>query len=116
MDRLRELSLFVAISESASLAAAGRRNGLSPPGVTRVLHELESRLGVRLVERTTRQVALTEAGRRLAEWSACDIMLPVAVLIPIRLPRDRPGLPEPGSRMKARGSRSMIGTFGEGHV
>jgi DNA-binding transcriptional LysR family regulator len=67
MDRLDELGLFLAIADAGSLAAAARRTRRSPPAVTRILADLERRLGVRLVERTTRRLALTDAGRRLAE-------------------------------------------------
>lgn len=67
MDRLDELEIFIAILDSGSLAGAGRKLRRSPPAVTRALTALESRLGTRLVERTTRQLAPTEAGKRLAE-------------------------------------------------
>jgi DNA-binding transcriptional LysR family regulator len=67
MDRLDEMRLFVAALEAGSLAAAGRRFGHSPPAMTRMLAALEERLGVRLLERSTRRLAPTEAGRRLAE-------------------------------------------------
>jgi DNA-binding transcriptional LysR family regulator len=67
MDRLDQLRLFVAVLDGGSLAAAARKLRRSPPAVTRALAELEARLGVRLIERTTRRLAPTEAGRRLAE-------------------------------------------------
>lgn len=67
MDRLDELRLFVTAVEAGSLAAAGRRLGHSPPAMTRAVAALEERLGVRLLERSTRRLAPTEAGRRLAE-------------------------------------------------
>ena len=67
MDRLDELRLLLAILDGGSLAAAGRRLRLSPPAVTRGLAALEDRLGARLIERTTRRLAPTEAGRRLAD-------------------------------------------------
>ncbi|WP_431268617.1 LysR family transcriptional regulator [Dankookia sp. P2] len=67
MDRLDEMRLFVAALEAGSLAAAGRRLGHSPPAMTRMLAAMEERLGVRLLERSTRRLAPTEAGRRLAE-------------------------------------------------
>src|SRR5262245_5439634 len=67
MDRLEELVVFTTILDAGSLAAAARRLRLSPPSVTRSLATLEERIGVRLVERTTRQLAPTDAGRRLAE-------------------------------------------------
>lgn len=67
MDRLDELAVFLAVIESGSLAGAARRLRRSPPAVTRTLAALEARVGVRLVERTTRRLSVTEAGRRLAE-------------------------------------------------
>lgn len=67
MDRLNELEIFIAILDTGSLAAAGRKLRRSPPAVTRALTRLEDRIGTRLVERTTRHLAPTEAGRRLAD-------------------------------------------------
>jgi DNA-binding transcriptional LysR family regulator len=67
MDRIEELAVFLAIVETGSLAGAARQTGRSPPGVTRILNDLETRLGVRLAERTTRRLAPTDAGLRLAE-------------------------------------------------
>ena len=67
MDRLDELAIFVGIIEAGSLAGAARRLRRSPPAVTRALNALEDRVGVRLVERTTRRLAPTEAGTLLAE-------------------------------------------------
>lgn len=67
MDRLDELAVFVAVLEAGSLAAAARRLGRSAPAVTRILSALEARVGARLIERTTRKLAPTEAGRRLAD-------------------------------------------------
>ena len=63
MDRLDELAIFVRIVEEGSLARAAARLRRSPPAVTRALAALEDRLGVRLVDRTTRRLAPTEAGR-----------------------------------------------------
>ncbi len=67
MDRLDELAVFVAIVEAGSLVEAARRLRRSPPAVTRALATLEDRLGVRLIERTTRRLAPTDAGRHLTE-------------------------------------------------
>lgn len=67
MDRLDELAVFLAVIETGSLAGAARRLRRSAPAVTRTLSALEARVGARLVERTTRRLAITEAGRRLAE-------------------------------------------------
>lgn len=65
MDRFRELATFVAVAEEGGFNAAARRLRMSPPAVTRFVAALEARLNVQLFARTTRQVALTEAGRRL---------------------------------------------------
>jgi DNA-binding transcriptional LysR family regulator len=66
LDRLDELAIFVAIVEAGSLIGASRRLRRSPPVVTRALRALEDRIAVRLVERTTRRLAPTEAGNALA--------------------------------------------------
>ena len=65
MDRLDEFAIFIRIVEEGSLVRAARRLRRSPPAVTRALAALEDRLGVRLVDRTTRRLAPTEAGRAL---------------------------------------------------
>ena len=65
MDRLDELAIFVRIVEEGSLVRAAARLRRSPPAVTRALAALEDRIGVRLIDRTTRRLAPTEAGRAL---------------------------------------------------
>ena len=65
MDRLDELACFVRIVEEGSLVRAASRLRRSPPAITRALAALEDRIGVRLVDRTTRRLAPTEAGRAL---------------------------------------------------
>lgn len=69
MDRLDELAVLVAVVDEKSLVAAARRLRRSPPAVTRALSALENRVGARLVERTTRRLSPTEAGRKLADES-----------------------------------------------
>jgi DNA-binding transcriptional LysR family regulator len=70
MDRFRELATFLAVAEEGAFNAAARRLRASPPAVTRQVTALEERLGVQLLTRTTRQVSLTEAGRRLRDDAA----------------------------------------------
>ena len=65
MDRFRELTAFITVADTGAFNAAARRLNASPPAVTRLINGLEERLGVQLFTRTTRQVALTEAGERL---------------------------------------------------
>lgn len=57
--------MFVAIAEAKGFRAAGERLGVSASAVSQALRRLEERLGVVLVQRTTRSVHLTEAGERL---------------------------------------------------
>jgi DNA-binding transcriptional LysR family regulator len=64
---LTGLSALVALAESATLAEAAKRLDLSPSALSRRLSSLETRLGVALALRTTRSLALTEEGRRLAD-------------------------------------------------
>jgi DNA-binding transcriptional LysR family regulator len=64
MDRIDSTALFVEVAERGSFAAAARHLRRSPPSVTRAVAELEGRLGVRLLNRTTRAVSLTDAGMR----------------------------------------------------
>jgi len=64
MDRLDTLSVFIAVAEQGSFIAAARRLGRSPAAITRAVAALKDRLATRLLTRTTRAVALTEAGQR----------------------------------------------------
>jgi len=61
------MSVFVAVAEAQSFAAAARRLRMSPPAVTRAIAFLEERLAVRLLTRTTRMVRVTDAGARYLE-------------------------------------------------
>jgi DNA-binding transcriptional LysR family regulator len=63
---LRQLRVFVAVSRYGSFSRAGESIGLSQSAVSHSLKELEAEMGVRLLDRTTREVALTDAGLRLA--------------------------------------------------
>jgi DNA-binding transcriptional LysR family regulator len=66
-DRLDALTIFVAVAEQQSFAEAARRLSRSPASVTRGVAALEERLQTRLFNRTTRSVALTDAGARYLE-------------------------------------------------
>jgi DNA-binding transcriptional LysR family regulator len=67
MDKLRAMATFVQIAERRSLTRAARQLSTSVPTVVRTLAALENELGVRLVNRTTRKLALTEEGIAYAE-------------------------------------------------
>lgn len=63
MDRFTALQVFRHVAELESFAEAGRKLGLSAPAVSKNIAELEAHLGVRLINRTTRRMALTGEGR-----------------------------------------------------
>ena len=62
MDRLQAMKIFERVVEEGGFAAAARAMDMSPPVVTRMVAELEQHLGTRLLQRTTRKLALTDAG------------------------------------------------------
>jgi len=67
MDRLEAMHIFVMVADQRGFAPAARRLKLSPSVVTRGIAALESRLGTRLLQRTTRSVKLTDAGARFLD-------------------------------------------------
>ena len=60
---LNDLAAFVAIADSLSFRAAASRLGVTPSALSHTMRHLEERLGVRLLHRTTRSVAVTDAGQ-----------------------------------------------------
>jgi len=73
VDVLTGMTIFVAVVENSSLAGAARHMNLSPSVVSKQLSALEDRLGVRLLNRTTRRVSLTEVGS--AYYERCKRIL-----------------------------------------
>ncbi|GAB3629882.1 LysR family transcriptional regulator [Pandoraea terrae] len=63
---LRQLKVFMVVARSKNFSRAGAEIGLTQPAISRCINELETQLGLRLVDRTTREVALTDAGHTLA--------------------------------------------------
>lgn len=63
MDRFTAMQVFRHVAQLNSFAEAGRRLGLSPAAISKNIAELEAHLGARLINRTTRRMALTEEGR-----------------------------------------------------
>ncbi|WP_028113486.1 LysR family transcriptional regulator [Ferrimonas kyonanensis] len=63
MEKFSDMALFVSIVKHQGLAAAGRELGLSPASVTARLQGLEKHYGVKLLNRSTRHLSLTESGR-----------------------------------------------------
>jgi len=69
MDRgsLADLTAFAAVADRLSFRAAASQLGVTPSALSHSMRQLEERLGVRLLHRTTRSVSLTDAGRRLLD-------------------------------------------------
>ena len=63
MDNVKAMRLFLTVVQTGSLSGAGRQSGLSPASVSRQITALEDDLGVRLLNRTSRRLSLTEAGQ-----------------------------------------------------
>src|SRR5688572_20042842 len=81
MDRMTSMATFVKVVESGGFSAAARTLNISPSMVTAHVQSLEERLGVRVLNRSTRKVSLTEVGQ--AYYERC-----VQILArPIRLHR-----------------------------
>ena len=64
MDWLQPIRIFVSVVQNGSLSSAGRQLGLSPASVSRHISALESSLGCRLLNRSSRKLTLTEAGEQ----------------------------------------------------
>jgi len=67
MDRIDAMQAFVTVADQRSFASAARKLGLSPSAVTRLIAALEDHVGARLLQRTTRNVVLTDVGARYLE-------------------------------------------------
>lgn len=70
MDTFQAISAFLAVAETGSLSRAALKLGKTPSAITKAINALEGALGTRLLTRTTRQVALTEAGRIYLETAS----------------------------------------------
>jgi DNA-binding transcriptional LysR family regulator len=69
MPSVKELEAFVAVVEAGSFQGAARRLNATPPAVSKRISELESELGVRLFERSTRRCRITARGRALVPFA-----------------------------------------------
>ena len=87
---LEKMNAFAAIAERRSFAKAAVALGVSPSTLSQTIRDLEERLGVRLLNRTTRSVAPTEAGERLLERLRPLLADFDAVIDTVRAFRDKP--------------------------
>ena len=67
MEALNHLQSFVLSAEAGSFSAAARRLGLTPAAVSKNVARLEASLGLRLFQRSTRKLTLTEGGERFLQ-------------------------------------------------
>ena len=88
---LTALATFLAVAEERSFTRAAKRRGVSPSAVSHAIRALEEEVGVRLLARTTRSVALTEAGGQLLERLKPALAEVGAALDDIAGQRNRPG-------------------------
>ncbi len=87
---LSDLTAFVRVARSGGFRDAARASGSSPSSLSEAVRRLEARLGVRLLNRTTRSVAPTEAGTRLLDRLAPALSEVEAALDVVNGFRDRP--------------------------
>ena len=73
MDAFTEIGVFVRVVDARGFTRAGQGLGLTASGVSRVVSRLEARLGVRLLDRTTRSLSLTDDGA--AYYERCKVIL-----------------------------------------
>jgi DNA-binding transcriptional LysR family regulator len=75
LDHLSDLAIFVRVVDTRGFSAAARAMGLTKSAVSKRINRLEKQLGLRLLQRTTRAMSLTEAGRVLYERAAQGVAL-----------------------------------------
>jgi DNA-binding transcriptional LysR family regulator len=92
MDRgdLANLTAFVAVADHLSFRAAASRLGVTPSALSHTMRQLEERLGLRLLHRTTRSVSVTDAGHRLLERLRPAIEQIASALEDLNQERNRP--------------------------
>jgi DNA-binding transcriptional LysR family regulator len=92
MDRgdLADLNAFVAVADHSSFRAAASRLGVTPSALSHSMRQLEERLGMRLLNRTTRSVSVTDAGSRLLERLRPAISEIAGALEDLNQERERP--------------------------
>src|ERR1700761_7173497 len=91
MESLGNLESFVKSAELSSFSASARQLGLTPAAVSRNVATLERELGVRLFQRSTRRVVLTEAGEQLLANAGAPLRLLQKAMSDISTASDEPG-------------------------
>ena len=89
-ENLNDLSAFVAVARARSFTRAAVQMGVSQSALSQAVRELEARLGVQLISRTTRSVAPTQAGERLLMTVAPRLEEIEAELLAVRASQEKP--------------------------
>ncbi|MFC5458937.1 LysR substrate-binding domain-containing protein [Massilia niabensis] len=89
-ENLNDLTAFVAVARAKSFTRAAAQLGVSQSALSQTIRELEARLGVQLISRTTRSVAATESGERLLITVAPRLEEIEAELSALRASQDKP--------------------------
>jgi DNA-binding transcriptional LysR family regulator len=87
---LSDLNAFMSVANAGGFRDAARAGGMSPSGLSEAVRRLETQLGVRLLNRTTRSVVPTEAGRRLLDRLAPALAEVASALDIVNSARDTP--------------------------
>ncbi|MFD2756640.1 LysR family transcriptional regulator [Comamonas terrae] len=95
MEDLKRMAVFVAVVEQAGMSAAARRLDMTPSAVSQHIRQLEREAGVTLLHRSTRQLALTDAGQRF--YVQCAQMCEAAARARTELDAERQ---EPGGELR----------------
>ena len=90
MDDLKPLAVFAEVVEAGSMSGAARRLGMSPSAVSQIVRALEQQGGVTLLHRSTRKLALTEAGERYYPHCKRMVAAARAAAESLQLARDAP--------------------------
>ena len=101
-ENINDLLAFIAVAQEQSFTRAAARLGTSQPALSRTIRDLEARLGLRLLTRTTRSVSPTEAGERLLQKVAPhfdEVLIPVE-WVEAKRTRERTRLTLQGSEVK----------------
>src|ERR1700742_1970955 len=73
MNRLAAMDAFVRVVDTGSFTGAARQMRVGQPAISKIVAQLEERIGVSLLLRTTQGLSLTEAGQRFYEHAKCAV-------------------------------------------
>ena len=108
METLANLESFVRSAEAGGFSAAARRLSLTPAAVSRNVATLERNLGVRLFQRSTRKLTLTDAGERFLSAIRANLEGLQASIASVAAPRGQPtGVLKVSARVQRLGSNTF---------